>query len=68
MTGALCDWTRLPVDQCAHCNPDPPAPIDPATDRRADNLSACPRCKNWIWPGEPIALVDGAWVCEGCAP
>ncbi|HEY9474349.1 MAG TPA: hypothetical protein VIS06_10920 [Mycobacteriales bacterium] len=70
MTGERCDWTDLLVDQCAHCRPDPPQPAADVVEATAQAQfnSRCPVCENWIWPGDPIALVDGVWVCEECAP
>lgn len=61
MSAVRCDFTELPVDQCAHCRP----PVEPEHLERdgpqtvAAFPGRCVDCGGRIAAGDPIAYVNG---------
>lgn len=64
-----CDFSDLPAESWAHCR----GLDDRAAKQTAEHWttagfpSRCPSCDDRIRVDDRIGLVDGEWLCEGCA-
>lgn len=64
-----CIYSDLPPAQCDHCRTGAKRSRRAALAEsftEAVFASRCPACGGYIQIGDPLGLVDGEWVCEGC--